>query len=119
MSAPHTPTDTQALPAGRELDALVAEKVMGWAPGADFAAATYWSFSTNIADAWHIVERMREQQRMVSLNWLPDSGEWFASIYPPPGEFGLPFDGYGDTAPLALSRAALAAVGGAGRNDGT
>lgn len=46
------------LKAGRELDALVAEKVMGWVPGAGFERDTYWAFSTDIGQAWLVVERL-------------------------------------------------------------
>ena len=41
--------------AGRELDALVAEKVMGWAPGERGTP----TFSTSIAAAWQLVEKLR------------------------------------------------------------
>lgn len=61
------------LSAGRELDALVAEKVMGWIPSTSPRAERPWQmapsgsgpgsmshvphYSTDIADAWLIVER--------------------------------------------------------------
>lgn len=86
-----TPTEIDALEAGRELDALVAEKVMGWqvietddCNGID----NYWlskdgqhvwllphdfeaalpSYSTDIAAAWAVVEKM-----------VADGWDWKAS----------------------------------------
>jgi hypothetical protein len=75
--------------AGRELDALVAEKVMGWHPKsvADFAGETYdlWEkpdgsvvslwhipeFSTDIAVAWQLLRFVRD-------TWLLSQRDRFA-----------------------------------------
>jgi hypothetical protein len=46
-------TETAELQAGPELDALVAEKVMGWNRGESFRP------STDIAAAWEVVEHMK------------------------------------------------------------
>jgi len=66
-------TEKQELAAGGELDALVAEKVMGGVrtdPGSyrypeapSRRAGVYWlpQYSTSIADAWLVVEKMREK----------------------------------------------------------
>jgi len=69
---------------GKELDKLVAEKVMGWylstnewmwvQGGECVRSLPTWSPSTNIEDAWLVVEKLQE---------LPpihrgDSYEWFA-----------------------------------------
>lgn len=46
---------------GRELDTLIAEKVMGWTSIADGHVVPYkgpWSPSTNIAHAWEVVEKV-------------------------------------------------------------
>ena len=120
------------MPAGPELDRLVAEKVMGWDPdnqanNSEFnpqwfdsrhgfwwigewgEEGTYsWSPSAIIAHAWEVVERMRGQ------------GLWFQLTAPHPGSidpqwrcsFGGVYLGIGDTAPLAICRAALKAVAG-------
>jgi len=72
-----TRDEVMALEAGPELDALVAEKVMGWhraacsnwterrsgQPWLDVdslsAANPFWSPSTDIAAAWEVVEKVR------------------------------------------------------------
>lgn len=50
---------------GRELDALVAEKVMGWGPESPgvlqakgFKQDPYPPFSTSIADAWRVADKL-------------------------------------------------------------
>ena len=115
--------------AGRELDALVAEKVMGWTrddrgawvpPGCRPLRNGYYTerpgcYSTDIAAAWRVVEAMRV-------------AGWYTKVED--GHDGPPsenprgwhcrvsraydwFEGWADTAPLAICRAALAAVGAA------
>lgn len=143
-------TDIDTLPAGRELDALVAEKVMGlmdhgareqheW--GDDFDVPDYHSghcckwcgvyeptcgcpkddvgpcvkepqpYSTSIAAAWDVVEKMSS-----------DHGYWMTLQHETDGSGPIALcqfskDGsptihaYGDTAPLAICRAALKAAG--------
>lgn len=104
--------------AGRALDALVAEKVMGepvtWLPTAlshrdphqsgEVFGAKGWhrvpSYSTDIADAWLVVEKMRERGFVISAT--PNQQSWCAT-------FGAD-SVWGETAPLAICRAALAAV---------
>ena len=129
-----------ALEAGRELDALVAEKVMGWtwgeysppvegpskilrppeswapspdrAPGSEVSCPG-WHFrvpqySTDIAAAWEVVEKM-----------VPIKYGFNLAIESPPGPWGdwevHFYNGgthlaFADTAPLAICRAALLAV---------
>lgn len=106
------------LPAGPEMDRLIAEKVMGWTLNEDgnwidgegeyrypspesFAGLSAFGPSTNIAHAWQVVERMREIIRpsieyVDGLGWRAD----FETSY-----------GWGETAPLAICRAAIAAMG--------
>lgn len=127
------------MPAGRELDALVAEKVMGfvrvaddtsdyhgvrhgtevllppgetlhslreWLPRSGPIAFGYFvtqRYSTDIAAAWQVVERMRNPDFRLNKD-----GDWGCSFG---GE--LRFVGLAPTAPLAICRAALKAVGGA------
>jgi hypothetical protein len=108
--------DTE-LVAGRELDALVAERVMGWVqeepqPHPVNSFAIYFGgpppYSTDIAAAWQVVERMREQEYSIAL----DSDTWLKHPY------AVHFIGgnsgcvscTADTAPLAICRAALKAV---------
>jgi len=148
------------MPAGREMDALVAEKVMGWLawserrpeyihvvfqrPGerepfmkfrnpeaerARYAPMAFGDidpmnhvvcdiprYSTEIAAAWEVVERLRADKVM--------GGASIAAVNAPddatPGEWCVEwFDGNrtldcatGDTAPLAICRAALKASQG-------
>ena len=111
--------------AGRELNALVAEKVMGWGiihhnngavyatiPGSIEWYAIHWadgrdddwSPSTDIAVAWLVLERVAE-------SWLPcvmhDAIQWVVEFDSITGNHTA----YADTAPLAICRAALMAVG--------
>ena len=136
------------MPAGQELDALVAKRVMGlppekWYPpcglyhqtdDAEFDKGYGWSgwcytcgtsikdvpslppcYSTNIAAAWQVLEKMYAQtpHAKVLRIWKWDAfqdgrvhhrGPWACQY----GE-GHHFE-YGDTAPLAISRAALRAI---------
>ena len=96
--------------AGRELDALIAEKVMGWRLQAE--PYTCWNlpdgdqriytpnFSTDIAAAWRVVEKMRSPDFRLNRE-----GDWVCC-------FGgtVAFCGDGDTAALAICRAALATL---------
>lgn len=112
---------TEALPAGRELDALVAEKVMGHTlkrqpigagielihddEGPHGHLAYY---STDIAAAWEVLERIRQQRVSLSLRWAffghPDNSRWWI-------EDNLDRGPQADTAALAICRAALLVVG--------
>lgn len=119
---------------GRELDALVAEKVMGLAPvewrgdsllyGDQRTGGRVPHYSTEIADAWQVVER-------VGLDLLRTDDGWLAMETTGRGEIRLPepvdknhpcFDGFVDvpiegalgwavakTAPRAICLAALKA----------
>lgn len=121
--------------AGRELDALVAEKVMGWKwcendigkeslqpPSEEYAFLSpnhpvFWAdekgytkimphYSTNIADAWKVVEKMRENF------WVQvDVGDIILCSM---GEYGFvcsTIQAEAETAPLAICLAALKAMG--------
>jgi len=114
--------------AGRELDALVAEKVMGMLKYIQgditiFENEEYlwrdWEvpyFSDDIAAAWQVVEKMREkyvinieidcENTWVEL-WRDSTDEPYKQVA----------DEYGDTAPLAICLAALRAVGAIAAED--
>lgn len=109
---------TIELVAGRELDALVAEKVMGWTrcdhrdledglwwcrgDGAHIWPAD-WTPSTDIAAAWQVVERL-----VALTNW---EVQVFAKRHARYVVHASPFVvTEADTAPLAICRAALAAL---------
>lgn len=128
-----TPTEIDALPAGRELDALVAERVMGWTnistlspQGRYFGARHFgWhetlrgsvpehgrvalpSYSTDIAAGWEVVEKL------VSLGWhftiTSLQGKWHAGLTKDIGDVRETAMGHESTVPLAICRAALKAV---------
>lgn len=121
--------------AGRKLDALVAERVMGLVPctgdchangdmrpchaqpdSPDQGAETR-QYSTDIADAWLVVEAMAGRGYWARLTSPFTRGSaYFAGFTPHDftGWNGRPDHlGGGDTMPLAICRAALAAVGAA------
>jgi len=121
-------------PAGRDLDALVAEKVMGWTE-VRLLSTTYdnsvwpvtvtgWvgippgetkeddvdEFSTDIAAAWLVVERLGAKARRWCIGRDDEGAAWVVRtcwMSPPDRED----HGRGETAPLAICRAALRAVG--------
>lgn len=124
------------LRAGRDLDALVAARVMGWEPysgghyygknghievclpGEDGHPA--WSPSTSIVAAFEVVEKMRGRHSFALFMTPPMSSVlrgWLAvfrhSVHPPSfyeaGEDSH-FSNIAETAPLAICRAALQAV---------
>lgn len=107
------------MPAGREIDALIAERVMGWtrshrgARGTQFYDVPGWGvrsegaipdFSTKIAAAWLVVEKMTER----------DDGDCglITTVRGWSCEFGAASMKYAnaETAPLAICRAALLAT---------
>ncbi len=114
-------TPIYAMPAGGEMDCLIAEKVMGWwleahmcnppipvaymnpKDRAWYRKAEDWAPSTNIAHAWEVVERMIVLGKMFSMGSHGHDNEDWSAIF---GSIG----GYADTAPLAICRAALKAV---------
>ena len=121
--------DIDNLPAGRELDALIAEKVFGspkptvafdnvhicspdgvWAwiatkaDGSDFDWRPLLPYSRDIAAAWEVVEKMRNY--CFTIGNLP-SGYWNASFH---GTVDVVGSDTAETAPLAICRAALKAV---------
>ena len=118
--------------AGRELDALVAEKVMGyykatpesigrgvrcWNKEGD-CATTEFSPSTDIAAAWEVVEKLTKNLHEVKDGeWVLDrlgylDGQyrcWFAMNVSDDVRWDIFAEA--DTAPLAICLAALKAVG--------
>ncbi len=97
--------DIDKLEAGPELDALVAEKVMGMEPDGPWAPPKY---STDIAAAWEVL--------MVLVGRIPEP---IGIIIDKQGQFfvvkgeqcDLEDVASASTAPLAICRAALKAVG--------
>ena len=94
------------MPAGREMDALIAKFVMKVDSPHDVC-----KFSTDIADAWTVVEKMKSKHFRIYYKSVPfhkDDKEpigWMCSVS------GFEFmPEHADTAPLAICRAALLAV---------
>lgn len=122
-----TPSEILTMPAGEEMDALVAEKVMGWTDaGSAFCReclnpeVLHWhdaggrlrcgynSFSRGISAAWEVVEKMGK----FKVESCPEGCE--ESEIPHVYAEGPTQIGHNAvTAPLAICRAALLAVVGA------
>lgn len=123
--------------AGRELDKRVAVEVMGWTLPRTFQNTVTWpngkteplgspevlpvpQFSTDIAAAWSVLMREPFGPRDFTLDhrfWKKETNwpaPWRCRIiskwFP-----GGSVTGYGDTAPLAIVHAALAATAAVGR----
>lgn len=114
----------------RELDAQVAEKVMGWkrdfrlskshseawrvvAEGdvtGQFIQPLSWSPSTSIEAAWEVVEKMQDTDRKFQIESSTGcNGKWgavFSQYHEPFGEAW----GWAETAPEAICLAALKAI---------
>jgi hypothetical protein len=120
------------MPAGLEMDVLIADTVLGLVECDRWRAQRYYppeyikdkgdcehehcrpvgfctSYSTDIAAAWEVVEKMRADGNEPDV-WVDGDGDWRCSVFvgEPPKEFSW----YAPTAPLAICRAALLAVNG-------
>lgn len=122
MTTPH------ALPAGPELDRLVAERVMGWescvgglqAKGSKDPAYyrvngkershASWSPSTNIAHAWEVVTRLGQLGAVVSVIVHPIGSKLKPNVIITTETTTESYDIEGDTAPHAICRAAILAT---------
>lgn len=105
---------------GSELDALIAEKVMGWKDPEGISLAlrdgrvvntmdgVSWSPSTDIAAAWEVVGRVRERGFEVYVLGNPKT-PWGCRIWDGNQEMG--FVRSAESAPHAICLAALKAVG--------
>lgn len=122
--------------AGRDMDALVAEKVMGWdlktvwigseehkrliAPERHYMPDDYPWYSTDIAAAWMVVEKMQERFKcgVKVFAIIPEQIErvgkkYVCSFHSGTLEYITPelhTSDKADTAPLAICRAALKAI---------
>jgi len=105
--------DIENMQAGRELDELIALKVTRedeWPwhetfdcgyPDCPRCACNCPKYSTNIADAWLVVEKFPG----VTIQHNPDTNRWHVYLRKVEGGYAD-----ADTAPLAICRAALLAV---------
>jgi len=128
------PSAKSEMKPGRELDALVAEKVMGWKdckvhPDPKFAAAGLcglkpnrlpnpieWGIapvphhSTDIKAAWEVVEKLKGKELShLTLTYWPVPDEW--SCEDAQNEDNPKIGAVAKTAPHAICLAALKAVG--------
>ena len=111
-----THDEIDAMPAGRELDILVAEKVMGCYGLFKHSDGTPLCechglrpvprYSTDIAAAWEVLKKLPNG---VYVGYEKAAGAWCVAANWADGE---PFSwlSYGKTAPLAICRAALKAA---------
>ena len=105
---------------GRELDALVAEKVFGhvvsrnlkggWSLGEpdyydSYGELILWNplppYSEDISSAWQVIEKLKEEFKRVDLTY--NSNKWLLTVQ---GKFGFMSDGQ-ETASHAICIAAL------------
>jgi hypothetical protein len=116
-----------AMQAGPQLDFLIGTKVMGWRlecfadakqtpigwvdkDVTKYIATPEWSPSTNIAHAWQVVEALELRGGLISQMYS-QGGCWSVGIEPDPGSGLTPcYRAVGETAPLAICRAALEAM---------
>lgn len=110
----------------REIDHLIATKVMGWEPE-EIEGSAYLSGyvlykreepphipdyqfkpSTNIADAWQVVEKLKIAV-IPQAGGAPKNMQYLAEIDDRP--FGKHYEAFAETAPLAICLAALKSVG--------
>jgi hypothetical protein len=72
-----TETDTLQVEAGPVTDARVAVEVMGWKRGA------VPEYSTDIAAAWLVVEKMEGKGWSLSLHrwWTPEDGRFWYAVF--------------------------------------
>ena len=122
-------SDIDAMQPGPELDALVAEKVMGWEKNDQGMwvmsrstengwkqtiniAASQWRPSTSIKVAWEVMEKMRHLGLYPGVGVDGDRWEaWVFDTEPVQGDFSAPkVKATAPIAPLAICKAALKAV---------
>ncbi|GAF72144.1 unnamed protein product [marine sediment metagenome] len=133
--------DVDTLPAGPELNVLVARWVKGWFVSDSIpnhyrlplyvgSRVTHksepfewhdWQPSTDIAAAWEVVDELNRRGWWVKFNHCLSNGipAYQAEFTHKPDKYkGLCVYAVGDTAPLAICRAALKAVQAKGGEDG-
>ncbi len=93
---------------GRQLDARIATAFDLWYPGDKSGCPAY---STEIAAAWQVVEKLKSQLWMLSLH-DHGGGQWFAGFAEHDGRYMTNREAacrIADSAPLAICLAALEA----------
>lgn len=93
--------DIDAMPAGRELDEQIARQIFNWQ---DVKRAEAPYYSTNIAAAWQVVERMKPLGV-----WLVDLQDYYKAAFLNSDDDVVGGEASAETAPLAICCAALKA----------
>lgn len=106
---------TEELVAGRELDALIAEKFMGRPRGMDSrdARSVIPHYSTDVAAALPVFEKLDEKLSDADVTWQirQDARGWIVeTFFGDVDSWGCEIFGVADTLPLAICRAAMAAI---------
>lgn len=101
--------------AGKELDLLIHEKVMGKHPrfwgGAHLGFPSVPAYSTNMASAWEVVKSYQGRARFaLYLTEMPTEYEAVLVIHLGMGDF-LEYKATASTGPLAICLAAMQSVG--------
>ena len=95
----------------RELDRLVAEKVMGWNLNdytIEGVERNLWSPTSDPAAMLQLIERMKDRGSSVLINWGEDNDLWEVSWI----TGGKRYSGYDQSLSRALALASGQAVGG-------
>jgi hypothetical protein len=94
-----------SMPAGFEMDKLVQSFAMDGLPPVSEDELPFFikAYSTNILAAWAVVERLKLHYKTTCINLWHDSRGWYCSFHFIDDSEGA----QADTAPLAISRAAL------------
>lgn len=101
---------------GRELDSLIAEKVMGLGPGwaksgdNEVSNAKLPLYSTDMAAAWEVAEKLKLSVIKATVGWW--SGEISSPVFAPDDVVDERLHGVtASTAPFAICMAALEKMG--------
>jgi hypothetical protein len=92
------------MPAGREIDSLIAVRVID--PEWEKVLSACPKYSTDIAAAWEVVDKMRKSFWVASL--VADTNLWRVTFYT--HTHRKTHEAINESAPLAICRAALLAV---------
>lgn len=99
---------------GRELDALIAEKVMGISKERLHSEYCYKNYSTDITDAWEVMDAISERGRRDGCSYWRGQVDTYGTCswyFSDPGSEGLPFVSViGKSVPHAICLAALKVV---------
>lgn len=99
----------------RDIDVQIAEKVMGIPPGTVDDAMRMRHYSTNIADAWLVVEKMREKYffHLSTERGIREDGrelEYFRASFSFNDSYRFNTTACEENAPLAICKSALLTI---------